>query len=364
MASVEVASALPGGRTPRCPFTAAATLYDRPMNRLGRIGCAALAAALIVGCGADDGGDDEGAAPTPVTTEAEAASATSEVEQSVAGDEPSAPEGGSENAPGGDVNAIDIDPSWEPTGEPHFVYGVDEDDTLNVRAEPGVDGEILGTLAPNATGIDVFVPVEWIGESRWAPIGFGDGAGWVNLAFLRPEPSTSTPAIEGVADEALLDAVADTLVALGARTAPPDLESLSVLVGLDGLTLSPETFVADDSVVLTNADLVEPGSGDLEWGSEPGTGDPIVMSIQEFIDQLAGSPALTSTEVVGYDVTVGSGTTINNLADRFPGAAVVEYHYEGTAFYGGLDWASVRFVYDVTFPNPVLLAIVQDAWAP
>lgn len=104
----------------------------------------------------------------------------------------------------------------------------------------------------------------------------------------------------------------------------------------------------------------------LLWGFTDGEGSPISNTIAGRLAEIAGDTGITSTDVIGFDVRVGAGNSIDNIADRFPGAAVVEYHFEGTSLYGDFDWSSVRFVFDtdVAAPTgrPALLAIVQDTW--
>lgn len=59
------------------------------------------------------------------------------------------------------------------------VARVAPDDVLNIRARPDAGSEIIGTLAPDATGIEV---VEESGS--WGRIVTGEGTGWVSLRFL------------------------------------------------------------------------------------------------------------------------------------------------------------------------------------
>lgn len=74
------------------------------------------------------------------------------------------------------------------------VVNVEDWDTLNVRAGPGVEHEILGKLAWNAGYVRVLQTVPVANSSRWANIscdgsyeGVGKGDGWVNSRFLAPQ---------------------------------------------------------------------------------------------------------------------------------------------------------------------------------
>ncbi|TBN40460.1 peptide-binding protein [Paracoccus subflavus] len=59
------------------------------------------------------------------------------------------------------------------------VLGVASDDVLNIRAEPNASAPIVGTLAPDARGIEV------VEERRnWGRINTGGGTGWVSMRYL------------------------------------------------------------------------------------------------------------------------------------------------------------------------------------
>lgn len=65
------------------------------------------------------------------------------------------------------------------------VADVAEGDVLNVRAAPNASAEIIATLAPDATGIEV------LGVNRaesWGRINSNEGIGWVSMAYLDRRP--------------------------------------------------------------------------------------------------------------------------------------------------------------------------------
>ena len=65
------------------------------------------------------------------------------------------------------------------------VTGVKADDVLNIRAEPHADAEIIGTLAPDATNIEV-VEENFPGRSSWSRVNTGERSGWVSSNYLTP----------------------------------------------------------------------------------------------------------------------------------------------------------------------------------
>ncbi|RYH09922.1 SH3 domain-containing protein [Tropicimonas sp. IMCC6043] len=77
----------------------------------------------------------------------------------------------------------------------HDVTGVAANDSLNIRAEPGASAPILGTLPPDATGIEV-TALDTTG--RWGRIGAGETDGWVSMAYLAQRPFPPGPIPEGM----------------------------------------------------------------------------------------------------------------------------------------------------------------------
>lgn len=62
------------------------------------------------------------------------------------------------------------------------VFGVDANDVLNVRAEPDADAALLGTLMPNASGINVIA--QSTDTLDWILIESNGLQGWVNASYL------------------------------------------------------------------------------------------------------------------------------------------------------------------------------------
>ena len=65
------------------------------------------------------------------------------------------------------------------------VSGVASDDVLNVRAGPSASFEIIGSLAYNATNVEV---VEVDEDRQWGLVNIGEQSGWVSLRFMDRQP--------------------------------------------------------------------------------------------------------------------------------------------------------------------------------
>jgi hypothetical protein len=72
---------------------------------------------------------------------------------------------------------------------------------------------------------------------------------------------------------------------------------------------------------------------------------------------------LAQPEEVGFGEVIGKGNTINNIAEVWPDAVTVEYHFSGfDPQYGGMDWRSLRLVFEPEEGAWRLVGIVHDEW--
>jgi uncharacterized membrane protein len=67
----------------------------------------------------------------------------------------------------------------------HDVTGVAAGDVLNIRERPEAGAPVIGSLAPDATGIEVIRPNERL---TWGLVNAGERTGWVSLRYLERRP--------------------------------------------------------------------------------------------------------------------------------------------------------------------------------
>ena len=327
-----------------------------------RIAVAAVAL-LLSACSDSDAGPTTSsvASPSPTATQSDTTQPTS---TGTATTTPSlTPTGGAATtstpspALTGDPNAADA--PCELYEERWFVWGMSAGDVLYVRAGPGASNPIVTTLPSDARGVRTCYDAEDVDGSRWRAVVVDGEMGWVNLRFLKPEGRGALEVVGDVrprlraASEAVRAALADAAFGRLAEFCDEDR----------GIQFSTDAHVSDNDPVLSCDNLRDAAADDtmIRWGFTDGAGLPIEMTIAERLGEIAGSWALTSTDVLAFEVRVGAGNTIDNLAEAFPGSAFVEYYSRGASRFPGLDWSSVRFVFDTSSEDSlVLLAVVED----
>jgi hypothetical protein len=252
-------------------------------------------------------------------------------------------------------------PVGEPPGDPHAVVGVETDDVLNVRAGPGVGYGIVGTIPYYGTGVGVTGTGETVAGSLWVPVWYEGLRGWVNSAFLAEQQGQPEP---DVAQRA-----AQVILALRDR----DLDRLASYVHPEkGLRFSPYTYVRGPDQPAGERDLAFsaqelPGIWQdptvYHWGAFDGSGAPIDMTFAEYWDRFVYDVDFAQPDVVGYGVQVGQGNTLNNIAEVYPEATTVEYHFRGfDPELMGLDWRSLRLVLEPYQEGWALVGLVHSEW--
>jgi hypothetical protein len=242
--------------------------------------------------------------------------------------------------------------AWK--AEPYAVVGVVSDDVLNVRSGPGVGYRVVTTIPFNGLGVQVGEPGQRVDGSLWVPVRYGGVSGWANSRFLARQV--------GSADGAAVARAAQIILALRDR----QMTRLAAWVHPEqGVRFSPYAYVTAGDQVFSADEL--PGLfADPTvrlWGAFDGTGDPIELTFAEYYRRFVYDVDFAEPEVLGLNERVGLGNSLDNIADFYPGAVFVEYHFSGfEPQYGGMDWRSLRLVLVQRGGTWYLVGLVHDEW--
>lgn len=146
-----------------------------------------------------------------------------------------------------------------------------------------------------------------------------------------------------------------------------DMDALSSLVHpTQGVRFSPYGYVdTDNHLVFTAeevADLVD-DSGIYTWGSYDGSGEAIELDFNEYYDEFIFDEDFASPQIIGNNVRIGQGNTLENIEEVYPEGRFIELHFEEIdPQYEGMDWRSLRLVFETVDGNWYLVGIVHDEW--
>ena len=97
------------------------------------------------------------------------------------------------------------------------------------------------------------------------------------------------------------------------------------------------------------------------WGEKDGSGEKMILSLKDYIKQWVFQRDFSKSNLYINEFK-GSGNTINNLKKTFPGADFTENYVAGSEKYSGLDWNSLRLVFEKFEGKYYLVAVINDSW--
>ena len=97
------------------------------------------------------------------------------------------------------------------------------------------------------------------------------------------------------------------------------------------------------------------------WGEKDGTGDPLVLSIKEYLDEWVFAKDFRKSEFF-LNSFKGGGNSLNNLKEIYRNNDYTENYTAGSEEYGGMDWNCLRFVFEELYGTYYLIAIINDEW--
>lgn len=177
------------------------------------------------------------------------------------------------------------------------------------------------------------------------------------------KPSPTSFANEADAKKAIESRAKETIQVLKQH----DLKKLAELIHpKKGVQFSPYSYIH------VSSDVQVPGSGlaalwtntsTTHWGDYDGSGDPIDLTFPDYWDKFVYNEDFAAAPQISYNLILGKGNMINNVFSVYPTTSfiTVEYHFPGIdPQFDGMDWTSLRLVYENSGSQWYLVAIVHD----
>lgn len=169
--------------------------------------------------------------------------------------------------------------------------------------------------------------------------------------------------VQAASTSGLLRAAARAAEALKAE----DYATLGALVHPErGLTLTACSTVDLDADQNFTADEIRglaENSRQYLWGYTDGRGDPILLTMKEFMQQYIFAVDYTKAPEVGVDQVVLSGNALENVDQAYPGCRFVDLCYrELNPDFGGLDWCSLKLVFEPLEGQWRLVGLIHSQW--
>lgn len=188
-------------------------------------------------------------------------------------------------------------------------------------------------------------------------------AGWISAGVV----STPPPARPITRD--LPEAEAEAKVGSRAREAvlairDRDMATLAQLAHpAKGVFFSPDANVdprQDERITRVELPGALADPAKRIWGVYDGVGGPIDLTFADYFKRFVYDRDFAAAPQISYNRAIGSGNTIENTADMYPDAVMVEYHFPSSP--NRLDWKSLRLLFEELDGAWYLVAVVHAEW--
>jgi len=173
--------------------------------------------------------------------------------------------------------------------------------------------------------------------------------------------------LEGKKNAELPDSVLNRALRVTYALKNKDMKSLaSYIHPQEGVRFSPYGYVnVQSDLVFTTKQI--PGlfrnNQTYRWGAYDGTGEPIELTFADYYKKFVYDVDFANPHMIGNNVVVGKGNSLNNISQAYPDSVFVEFHFTGfDPQYEGMDWRSLRLVFEKLNETWYLVGIVHDQW--
>ena len=178
----------------------------------------------------------------------------------------------------------------------------------------------------------------------------------------KPGHSTN-PSVETAGEQYLFARAFDVVLAIKNN----DMKKLSGFIHPDkGVRFSPYGYIDTEKHLLFTSSQVQGLSKDKRefvWGAYDGTGDPINLTFEGYYNKFIYDVDFANAKIIGNNTVVGHGNSLINISEVYPGAVFIEYHFPGfDPQYNGMDWRSLRLIFEEKDGAWYIVGIVHDQW--
>lgn len=229
-------------------------------------------------------------------------------------------------------------------------------DILAIRVEPQSGSRVVGSLSQSRkiTRLDTLSRA----GGDWIQVESGGVIGWAEEKLL----------ICRAPVEQAREIIASQSLGVVELLKQRNLRELSRLVHpVKGVRFSPYAFLSRKVNVLFTASTLPGALRDTRqhiWGDYDGSGAPIRLTFAEYYKRFIYDRDFAVASKISYNGgPIVKGNTYDNSFDEYPNAIIVEYHMPGIQpEQEGMDWASLRLIFEQHRGAWYLVHVVHDKW--
>lgn len=144
-----------------------------------------------------------------------------------------------------------------------------------------------------------------------------------------------------------------------------DFEALARYISpTKGVTFTPYSTISSQNVHFTVKQVGIFGRDTTKyiWGTAEGSGRTIECTPLEYIENYVYRRNYLSAPLIGVDRIVMSGNAVENVTEYYPGCHFVDFHFPGDEKNEGMDWSTLRIVFEQEGERYYVIGIINSQW--
>ena len=133
-----------------------------------------------------------------------------------------------------------------------------------------------------------------------------------------------------------------------------------------GVRFTPYTTVSSEADKVFNKDSIKnffQDETEYLWGHYDGSGEDILLKPNDYYERFVYDEDYVNAEIVSYNEIMSSNNNIENQFKIYPNSIIVEYYFSGfNPDYSGMDWRSLRIVFEKENDEWYVIGIIHNEW--
>ncbi|MGI6453057.1 MAG: copper amine oxidase N-terminal domain-containing protein [Syntrophomonadaceae bacterium] len=133
-----------------------------------------------------------------------------------------------------------------------------------------------------------------------------------------------------------------------------------------GVRFTPYTYVSLDRDLVFSQEEMRSFFDDQKvylWGNYDGSGFDIELTPSQYYEEFVYDEDYINADQIGYNQVLSFGNALENQFEVYDNPIVVEYYFPGlNPDYGGMDWSSLRLVFESYQNDWKLVGIINNQW--
>ena len=133
---------------------------------------------------------------------------------------------------------------------------------------------------------------------------------------------------------------------------------------IKGIRFSPYAYIdTNTQIILYQNTFLRSINTVSSWGTYDGSGEEIKLTTKAYFSQFVYNADFLYPDKMKFNEIIGSGNSLNNLKEVYTNNPFTEHYFKGfDSKYDGMDWTTLRLIFEEYNGSYFLVGIVHDQW--